>query len=336
MKSNPNALWEQSLRLIKENVSEQQFNTWFKPIVLESYDEKDRKITVRVPSMFVYEYLEEKYVDLLRKVLTRVFGEGVRLAYGIVVDKTNNVGVVATPDDSVAGQSGSDKNTLSGSADSTEDSLPFDSQLNPKQTFENFIEGTSNKLPRSIGLSIAEHPSTSQFNPLFVFGPSGCGKTHLINAIGIRAKQLYPKMRVLYVSARLFQVQYVDASLKNTVNDFIKFYQTVDLLIVDDIQEWVTKSGTQNTFFHIFNHLFRNGKRIILASDRPPVDLKGMDERLITRFRCGLITELERPNVQLCMDILNSMVRRDGLTIPQEVIQYIAQTANGSVRDLQG
>ena len=201
MKSNPNALWEQSLRLIKENVSEQQFNTWFKPIVLESYDEKDRKITVRVPSMFVYEYLEEKYVDLLRKVLTRVFGEGVRLAYGIVVDKTNNVGVVATPDDSVVGQSGSDKNTLSGSADSTEDSLPFDSQLNPKQTFENFIEGTSNKLPRSIGLSIAEHPSTSQFNPLFVFGPSGCGKTHLINAIGIRAKQLYPKMRVLYVSA---------------------------------------------------------------------------------------------------------------------------------------
>ena len=158
----------------------------------------------------------------------------------------------------------------------------------------------------------------------------------MINAIGIRAKQLYPKMRVLYVSARLFQVQYVDASLKNTVNDFIKFYQTVDLLIVDDIQEWVTKSGTQNTFFHIFNHLFRNGKRIILASDRPPVDLKGMDERLITRFRCGLITELERPNVQLCMDILNSMVRRDGLTIPQEVIQYIAQTANGSVRDLQG
>ncbi len=336
MKSNPNALWEQSLRLIKENVSEQQFNTWFKAIVLESDDEKDRKITVRVPSMFVYEYLEEKYVDLLRKVLTRVFGEGVRLAYGIVVDKTNNVGVVATPDDSVVGQSGSDKNTLSGSADSTEDSLPFDSQLNPKQTFENFIEGTSNKLPRSIGLSIAEHPSTSQFNPLFVFGPSGCGKTHLINAIGIRAKQLYPKMRVLYVSARLFQVQYVDASLKNTVNDFIKFYQTVDLLIVDDIQEWVTKSGTQNTFFHIFNHLFRNGKRIILASDRPPVDLKGMDERLITRFRCGLITELERPNVQLCMDILNSMVRRDGLTIPQEVIQYIAQTANGSVRDLQG
>ena len=340
MKYNPNALWEQCLQLIKENVSEQQFNTWFKPIALESYDEKERKIKVRVPSMFVYEYLEEKYVNLLRKVITRVFGEGVGLAYRVVIDKTNDVGVVETPDDAHQARSvvGEPVGSVSSASDAVgaDEPQPFDSQLNPKQTFDNFIEGTSNKLPRSIGLSIAEHPSTTQFNPMFVFGPSGCGKTHLINAIGVRAQQMYPKMRVLYVSARLFQVQFVDASLRNTVNDFIKFYQTVDLLIVDDIQEWITKSGTQNTFFHIFNHLVRNGKRIILASDRPPVDLKGMDERLVTRFCCGLITELERPNVQLCVDILNSLVRRHGLTISQEVIQYVAQTANGSVRDLQG
>ena len=168
---------------------------------------------------------------------------------------------------------------------------------------------------------------------MFIYGPSGCGKTHLINAIGLKVKQLYPQKRVLYVSARLFQVQYTNSVLQNTTNDFINFYQTIDVLIVDDIQEWATASKTQDTFFHIFNHLFRNGKRIILASDRPPVDLKGMNDRLLTRFSCGLIAELEKPNVQLCIDILRNKIKRDGLNIPEDVVQFIAETANGSVRD---
>ena len=171
---------------------------------------------------------------------------------------------------------------------------------------------------------------------MFVFGPSGCGKTHLINAIGVRTKEIYPQKRVLYVSARLFQVQYTSAVLKNSLNDFIRFYQTIDMLIVDDIQEWMGAEKTQDTFFHIFNHLFRNGKRIILASDRPPVDLKGMRERLLTRFACGLTAELEKPNEQLCIDILNRKIKHDGLKIPEEVVTLIARTANGSVRDLEG
>ena len=187
-----------------------------------------------------------------------------------------------------------------------------------------------------MGISIAEHPGKSTFNPFFVYGPSGCGKTHLINAIGIRCKEMYPHKRVLYVSARLFQVQFTDAVRQNTVNDFIQFYQSIDVLIVDDIQEWATASKTLDTFFHIFDHLFRLGKQIILASDRPPVDLQGVKDRLLTRFSCGLIAELEKPNVQLCIDILNSKCRRDGLKIPEDVIQYIAETANGSVRDLEG
>ena len=169
-----------------------------------------------------------------------------------------------------------------------------------------------------------------------MLGPSGCGKTHLINAIGLHCKQLYPEKRVLYISARLFQSQFVDANLKHVVNDFIRFYQTIDMLIVDDVQEWMTAAKTQDSFFHIFNHLFRNGKRIILASDRPPVDLKGMNERLLTRFSCGLIAEMEKPNVELCVDILHNKIRRDGLHIPEEVVQFIASTANGSVRDLEG
>ena len=209
-------------------------------------------------------------------------------------------------------------------------------QLDLHKTFQSFIEGDSNKLPRTVGVSIAEHPGKSTFNPFFVYGPSGCGKTHLINAIGIHCKELYPQKRVLYVSARLFQVQFTDASRQNTVNDFINFYQTIDVLIIDDVQEWATAEKTVATFFHIFDHLFRLGKQIILASDRPPVDLKWLQDRMLTRFSCGLIAELEKPNVQLCIDILNAKCRRDGLKIPADVIQFIAETANGSVRDLEG
>ena len=187
-----------------------------------------------------------------------------------------------------------------------------------------------------MGLSIAQKPFSNQFNPMFIYGPSGCGKTHLVNAMGVYVKQHFPQSRVLYISARLFQVQYTNAVRNNTLNDFINFYQTIDVLVVDDIQEWVTALKTQDTFFHIFDNLVRNGRRIILACDRPPVDLKGMNERLITRFSCGLIAELERPDVQLCRDILNSKIKHDGLDFPEEVIEYIANTANGSVRDLEG
>ena len=209
-------------------------------------------------------------------------------------------------------------------------------QLDPKKSFDTFIEGDSNKLPRTVGLSIADHPGKSTFNPFFLYGPSGCGKTHLINAIGLKCKEMYPRKRVLYVSARLFQVQFTDAVRQNKVNDFIHFYQTLDVLIVDDVQEWASSPKTLDTFFHIFDHLFRLGKQIILASDRPPVDLEGVKDRLLTRFACGLIAELEQPNTQLCVDILNAKCRRDGLKIPADVIQFIAETANGSVRDLEG
>ena len=338
MRNNPRALWDMTLDLIKDNVTEQQFATWFKPISFGSYQPATNTLLVQVPSPFVYEYLEENYIDLLGKVLSRTFGEGIRLTYRVVTDKTNNISqdIQADP---VSDIDMNRKKTRVNESPTMLDSVQpqqIDSQLDPHHTFSNFIEGDSNKLPRSVGLSIAEHPNSTQFNPMFIYGPSGCGKTHLINAIGVRIKELFPQKRVLYISARLFQVQYTSAQLQNKINDFITFYQTIDVLIVDDIQEWVTTVGTQNTFFHIFNHLFRNGKRIILACDRPPVDLKGMNERLITRFSCGLIAELEKPNVQLCIDILNSKIKRDGLKIPADVVQFIAETANGSVRDLEG
>ena len=337
MEKSPKALWGDCLHLIKENVTEQQYKTWFAPIVFEKYDEESQNLLVQVPSRYVYEYLEQYYVALLSKALFRCFGTNVRLNYRIVVDRAHRITVDeegSEPVDIEEPQPSARINKAPTELDAATKEL--NTQLDTHKTFQSFIEGDSNKLPRTVGLSIAEHPGKTTFNPFFVFGPSGCGKTHLINAIGVKCKEMYPQKRVLYVSARLFQVQFTDATRQNKVNDFIHFYQTIDVLIVDDIQEWATSPKTVDTFFHIFNHLFRLGKQIILASDRPPVDLKWLQERMLTRFSCGLIAELEKPNVQLCIDILHSKCKRDGLKIPEDVIQYIAETANGSVRDLEG
>ena len=338
MLASPKALWDNCLALIRENVSEQHYNTWFKPIVFESYKPATKTLLVRVPSTFFYEYLEANFVDLLSKVLHQNFGDGIRLTYRVVVVKDAPGGTTPLPLDKEDASDISpklrDPEQNAGAQEAqTED---IETQLDPKLTFNNYMQGESNKLPRSVGLSIAEHPNTTQFNPMFIYGPSGSGKTHLVNAIGVKAKQMYPQKRVLYVSARLFQTQYTDAILHNSSNDFINFYQSIDILIVDDIQDWAGKAKTLNTFFHIFNHLFRNGKRIILASDRPPVDLQDVPDRLLTRFSCGLVAELEKPNIQLCVDILSNKIRRDGLKISKDVITFIAQTCNGSVRDLQG
>ena len=340
MDNSHKALWDNCLQLIKANVTEQQYKTWFAPIVFESYSETEQTLLVQLPSRYVFEYLEQHYVSLLSKVLARVFGANVRLSYRIVEVRGSHHDVVTEVESE--GPSAIEEPQPSARVNKSPSVLDaampqqLNPQLDPKKTFQNYIEGDSNKLPRTVGLSIAEHPGNTTFNPFFIYGPSGCGKTHLINAIGVRCKETYHQKRVLYVSARLFQVQFTDSVRHNTTNDFINFYQSIDVLIVDDIQEWMNSPKTLDTFFHIFNHLFRCGKQIILASDRPPVDLEGMKDRLLTRFACGLIAELEKPNVQLCVDILNAKCRRDGLKIPAEVIQFIAETANGSVRDLEG
>ena len=337
MVNNPKALWDNCLRLIKDNVTEQQYKAWFEPIVFEKYDEDFQTLLVQVPSMYVYEYLEQYYVNLLSKVLTRCFGQNVQLKYRVVTDKQHGINTVVEGEEPTSVEP-APATTRGNKSPTTLDAVSHDlnPQLDIHKTFHNYIEGDSNKLPRTVGLSIAEHPGKTTFNPFFVYGPSGCGKTHLINAIGVRCKEMYHHKRVLYVSARLFQVQFTDASRKNTVNDFINFYQSIDVLIVDDVQEWATAEKTVATFFHIFDHLSRLGKQIILASDRPPVDLGWLPDRMLTRFSSGLIAELEKPNVQLCVDILNAKCRRDGLTIPADVIAFIAETANGSVRDLEG
>ena len=337
MQNSHKALWDNCLHLIRQNVTEQQYKTWFEPIVFESFSEDSSTLLLQVPSAYFCEYLEQNYIKLMFWALTNSFKANVCLNYRIVTDKAHKL----VQDIEADKPADIDVPVVSNRANQSPtvlDAAPHDlnPQLDVHKTFQTFIEGDSNKLPRTVGLNIAEHPGKTTFNPFFIFGPSGCGKTHLINAIGVRCKEMYPQKRVLYVSARLFQVQFTDASRRNTVNDFIHFYQTIDVLIIDDVQEWATAERTVATFFHIFDHLFRLGKQIILASDRPPVDLDWLKDRMLTRFSCGLIAEMEKPNVQLCIDILHAKCRRDGLKIPADVIQFIAETANGSVRDLEG
>ena len=209
-------------------------------------------------------------------------------------------------------------------------------KLDIEKTFQSFIESESNKLALTAGLSIAEHSDKNTFNPLYVYGPSGCGKSHLINAIGVRYKEIHPQKQVLYVTARQFQMEFTDSVRQNTTKDFINSYQSIDMLIVDDIQEWMNAPKTLETFFHVFNNLLRNDKQVIFACDRPPVELQGMEERQLKRFVCGLVVELEKPDMQLYIDILNVKCNQSGLKIPSEVIEFITKTVNGSVYDLEG
>lgn len=337
MESSPQLLWEQCLRIIRDNVTDQQYKTWFTPIICLSYE--NGALTLKVPSPFVYEYLEEHYVGLLRSVLNRVYGTGTKLLYRVEVDKSNNQTMdleTTTRPAKVPASRPVTGGNLSPNPLQAPMPQDLDPQLNTNYNFDNFIEGISNKLPRSVGQAIAEHPKQTTFNPLFIYGPSGVGKTHLVNAIGTRLKELHPEKRVLYVSAHLFQVQYTDSVRKNTINDFINFYQTIDVLIIDDVQEFASLTKTQNTFFHIFNHLHQNGKQLILTSDRPPIALQGMEERLLTRFKWGLLAELEKPNQELRKAILRNKIRRDGLNIPEDVVDYISENVNDSIRDLEG
>lgn len=317
------ALWNRFLEIVQGMITESQYISFFKPIVFESFDKRTMKLVIQVPNKIFAEYLEEHYAYVLQKALPMAFGGNVRLGYRL-------------PSVDVAPQQAAPEQQEKKDTTEVQDIPQIDSNLNRQYTFESFIEGDSNKLARSIGLSIAEHPRSTKFNPLFIYGPSGCGKTHLINAVGLRMRSLYPKKRVLYVSARQFQYQYTNAVIENKTNEFIQFYQQFDMLIVDDVQEWESSPKTSETFFHIFNHLFMNGRRIILAADRTPSELRNMDDRMITRFSCGVVAELEKPNLQLCIDILHAKLRRDNIEIAEDVVKYIATHVSGSVRDLEG
>lgn len=329
-------LWEHCLRIIKDNIPETTFEKIFKSIKPIKFE--NQTLTISVPSPFVYEYIEGNYLDLLRRALYRVYGNGTQLMYSVVtvMEEAEQKWESASVSLAVTNRAIPNGGNKAPSGTPMPAPQDLDPRLNPKYNFENFIEGLSNKLSRTAGEAVAMNPAKTSFNPLFIYGPSGVGKTHLVNAIGTRIKELYPQKRVLYISANLFQVQYTDSVRNNTTIDFMKFYQGIDVLIIDDIQEFATLTKTQNTFFHIFNHLHQSGKQLIMTSDRPPMQLQGMEERLLTRFKWGLIAEMEKPNVELRKNILRNKINSDGLNFPEEVIDYVAESVDESVRDLEG
>ena len=327
MMQDVNILWAQCQQVLRDNLSQTAYQTWFAPVCALQYE--NDVLVLQVKSQFIVEYIEENYLNLLSRVLRKVFGPQIRLEYRIMV-AGSSIDVPSEPlretivqrDDVYAPQQ--------------EVMNDWDSQLNPQYTFDNFIKGEPNKLARAAAIEIAKSPGKTLFNPLFLFGGSGVGKTHLAYAIGNEVVRLNPNARVLYVTANTFKLQFQDAVNRNQVPDFLMFYQSVDLLIVDDIQYFSDLKGTQDTFFQIFNYLQQSHKQLILTSDRSPMELRGIQDRLLSRFKWGLAAEILRPDYPLRKDILLYHIKRDGIKLTDDIIEYVASNVSDNVRDLEG
>ncbi len=346
MELTAKTVWDNCLSYIKDNISAQSYKTWFLPI--KPLKLKDNVLSIQVPSKFFYEWLEENYIKLLKSAITRELGDDAKLVYSIVMENTygntkpytvkipsSNRGSIKNPKVNMPMELGENgvKNPfiIPGLR-----KVHVESQLNPNYTFDNFVEGDCNRLARSAGYAVAKKPGGTSFNPLLLYGGNGLGKTHLAHAIGIEIKDRYPEKTVLYVSAEKFQQQFIESIRTNNKNDFLHFYQMIDVLIVDDVHSFAGKEKTQDAFFEIFNHLHQNSKQVILTSDRAPVDLQGMEQRLLSRFKWGLSADLQVPDLETRIAILNQKLYNDGVEMPADVIEYLAYSINSNVRELEG
>lgn len=333
MEKTHQQLWDDCLQFIKDNIPAPQYESWFKSITSLGFE--DKKLKLMLPSPFVVDVLEQRFIQVLSAAIKKVYGPSVTLTYyyhQIKNDPATTVSVrTSSPSPAVTQSKSQAANPFQ-----AQNQQPFDPQLNPRYTFENYCAGESNKIARAIGETVATNPSIKTFNPLFVFGSTGVGKTHLIQAIGVRLKEMNPDARVLYVNARLFESQYTAASMKGETNNFFHFYQSIDTLIIDDIQDLHKKPATQNTFFHIFNHLHQNNKQIIMSSDCPPADMEGFEERLLSRFKWGMSVQLDKPDAELRRNVLRQKAEQDGVELSPEIIDYIASNVTESIRDLEG
>lgn len=340
------SVWANCLGFIKDNIQPQAFKTWFEPI--KPIKLSDKALSIQVPSKFFYEWLEEHYVKLLKVALTKELGESAKLIYIIKMENTYGNREPFTEKIPSSNRSNVEPQELDVAIKSKNPELknPFvipgirnikiESQLNPNYNFDNFLEGDANRLARSAGMAVANKPGGTSFNPLLVFGGVGLGKTHLAHAIGVEIKDKYPERTVLYISSEKFTQQYIESVKKNTRNDFIHFYQLIDVLIIDDVQFLSGKSGTQDVFFHIFNHLHQNGKQVILTSDKAPVDMQDIEQRLLSRFKWGLSAELQTPDYETRISILKNKLYRDGVEMPEEIIDYVAKHIKTNIRELEG
>ncbi len=342
MEKTPEKVWNNCLKFIQDNISEQNFETWFQPI--RPIKLKQNILTVEVPSKFFYEWLEENYIDLIKATIKKELGKEGKLLYNIIVNN-NNSQSISLPSINRKINANPEHYLPSGAVEKKFKNpfiipglkkVQINSQLNINYSFENFIEGSCNRLARSAGFAVAQKPAGTSFNPLLIYGGVGLGKTHLAHAIGIKAKEVHPEKTVLYVSAEKFTQQFIESIRNNTTNDFSHFYQMIDILIIDDVQFFSSKEKTQDIFFHIFNHLHQNNKQIILTSDRAPVDLTGMEQRLLSRFKWGLSADLQQPDLETRIAILKKKIQMDGIDITNDVIEYLAYSITTNIRELEG
>lgn len=349
MKKKYVEVWENCLQVIKDNIHYQSFKTWFEPI--KPLKLENNVLTIQVPSQFFYEWLEEHYINLLKKTIKKELGSDGRLEYSIIMDNSRNQNkpysikiptsnrkatqnpLVNMPIDLNRGQSRDIPNPfiIPGLK-----KIKVHSQLVDTYSFDNYVEGDCNRLARSAGYAVSENPGKTSFNPLYLYSNVGLGKTHLAHAIGLQVKNNFPKLTVLYVSTEQFTAQYIDSVRNNNQNDFVHFYQMIDVLIVDDIQFLAGKEKTQDIFFHIFNFLHQKSKQIIITSDKPPVEMKGMEPRLLSRFKWGLAADLQMPDLETRIAILQKRIYSDGMDIPYEVVEYLAYSITTNVRELEG
>ena len=346
MNNTADSVWKNCLSFIKDNIQPQAYKTWFEPIVAIKLN--DLSLSIQVPSKFFYEWLEEHYVKILKVALTKELGDHAKLVYIIKMENTYGNNQPFTEKIPSANRSAIKSQQANIPLKNKNPQLknPFvipgirnvkiESQLNPVYSFENFLEGDCNRLARNAGIAVANKPGGTSFNPLLIFGGVGLGKTHLAHAIGVDVKDKYPEKTVLYISAEKFTQQYIESVKKNNRNDFIHFYQIIDVLIIDDVQFLSGKSGTQDVFFHIFNHLHQNGKQVILTSDKAPVDMQDIEQRLLSRFKWGLSAELQKPDFETRISIVKNKLYRDGVEMSDEVIDYIAKNIKTNVRELEG
>lgn len=338
-------VWNEFLEIVKDNITQQSFKTWFQPI--KPIKLEDKVLTIQVPSQFFYEWLEEHYVDLMRKTLKTILGAGSRLEYNIIVENGQGGNTPYTVNIPTAQISKNDNIGVAmplnlGNNIRNPFIIPglkkvnIDSNLNPKYTFENFIEGDCNRLARSAGYAVATKPGGTAFNPLMVFGGVGLGKTHLVHAIGNQIKLTNRNKVVLYIPAEKFLNQFVESIKNTTTSDFLNFYNYVDVLIMDDVQFLSGRGKTQEMFFQIFNQLHQTNKQIILTCDRPPKDLKEIEDRLLTRFKWGLSADLSLPDFETRVAILQQKMYNEGVTMPKEVVEYIAHNITTNIRELDG
>ncbi len=346
-------IWKNCLEIIKDNLSYQSFKTWFEPI--KPVKLENNILTIQVPSQFFYEWLEEHYITILRKTIKKELGQEGRLEYSIIMDKNgSNNGKPNTPytinvptTNRKATQNAYvampiDLNTEKSSNIPNPFIIPglkkikVNSQLIESYSFDNFIEGDCNRLARSAGFAVSNNPGKTSFNPLLIYSNVGLGKTHLGHAIGLEVKNNFPDKTVLYVSSEQFTNQFIESVKNNNQNDFVHFYQMIDVLIVDDIQFLSGKEKTQDVFFHIFNHLHQHSKQLIITADKPPVEMQGIKPRLLSRFKWGLAADLQIPDLETRIAILEKKLYNDGIEIPKDVIEYLAYSITTNVRELEG